>query len=87
MRKCKPELVHRSQAEERPGAGLKAATQYTPRIYLVVEYPAHRLRARIDRKLWSTAVYVDMAAELTRESSLTNVRRYLSVYATWVSLD
>ena len=71
MRKCKLALEHRSHAEERPGAGLKGATQYTPRI--VMEYPAHRLRARIDRKLWSTAVYVDMAAEFTRESSLTNV--------------
>ena len=71
MKKCKPALVHRSQAEARPGAGLKGATQHTPRI--VMEFPAHRLRARIDRTLWSTAVYVDMAAEFTRESSLTNV--------------
>ena len=71
LKKCKPAFVHRSQAEERPGAGLKGATQYTPSI--VMEYPAHQPRARNDRELWSTAVYVDMAAEFTRESSLTNV--------------
>ena len=62
MRKCKPALVHRSQAEERPGAGLKGATQYTPRI--LMEYPAHRSWAHIGTELRSTVVYVDMAAEL-----------------------
>ena len=33
MKKCTPAFVHRPQAEERPGAGLKGATQYTPRIF------------------------------------------------------
>ena len=73
MKKCKQASVHRSQAEERLGAGLKGAAQSTPR--RLMEYPAHRPWARIGTRteLRSTVVYVDMADEFTRQSSLTNV--------------